>query len=194
MVLYVLLHVIIAHAEEPTEPLPGASAAATETTMEDMPTPAHVFHDVHNNFASIEPTNITIPPEWIARMAIYEIRINQILYRDGIIRPLLQQPEFQIFQSLYDEMVEFLELALAQRSLIAEADITNLIDSAISLQEFILKANMQSESANEFLNELMQEVLQVAKLCLALALIFFSIWLAIQIWRLIWYHFIQVWI
>ncbi|MCL2198878.1 MAG: hypothetical protein FWB80_08145 [Defluviitaleaceae bacterium] len=86
----------------------------------------------------LHTTQLGISPEWIARIAIHELRINQLLYRTPIINQILQLPEFGHFQSIHNEKIEFLELALSQRYLVAEADITNLIESMISLHEFLL--------------------------------------------------------
>jgi hypothetical protein len=145
IILYAIFFAFNALAEEyPSQP-------EAEIIIENMPETAHVLNDVHN--FSIAPSNIAAPPEWIARIAIHEMRINQILRRDVIIRRLLEMDELQIFLPLYEEMLEFLELALTQRHLIAEADITNLIDSTISMQEFLMletfRNNIQGETTAE---------------------------------------------
>jgi hypothetical protein len=148
--------------------------------IDNMPVSSHVIDDVHNFMFA--PANAAMPPEWLARIAIHEMRINQILYRDAIVRRLLEKDELQIFFPLYEEMLGFLQLALTQRHLIAEADITNLIDSTISLQEFLLletfRQNINGETVSELQSGFFHWALALmgVQIGLIIALVYAVVW------------------
>jgi hypothetical protein len=142
--------------------------AQTVFADEYPPAPDITQPQQQNNFANFAPSNSSMPPEWIARVAIHELRISQILNRHGIIMSVLQNEPFLAFQAIYAEKIEFLELALTQRHLVAESDITNLVDSTISLQEFIMLESIRNaisfDEHNEFYNRNLQEIIMVSSL------------------------------
>jgi hypothetical protein len=126
----------------------ATNARAEEPQMENMLPPGQVFHELHTANDTI---NELLYDFWTDRMipqAAFELRINQVLYRNAIIRPLLQKEQFQHIEPQYETAIFWLEYILARRHSvgisIAESDATKLIESTISLQEFLLLANQQT--------------------------------------------------
>jgi hypothetical protein len=163
LMIYIFLMKIQAHAEE-LHPMPYDESPLHHDISVFGETQSNEIAGINNaSLALIDP--LSIPPEWIARVAIHELRINQLLSRDEIIRTILQSEPFQAFEAIYDEKIEFLELALTQRHLIAEQDITNLIDSTISFQEFLLLESIRQTLQNELTTEnSIQEITMVSNL------------------------------
>ena len=172
-----------------------------ESTAENM-NPSSVHNDVYSDddWEWEEAPLPTMPPpepDWQQPITIVSIemweanllRIRTILKQDEIMRPLLQSPELQILQSVYNETIETLKTVNEPKNNkiyeIEGASLIIVIENAISLQEFILQSTIKKNI------EASDTKLAVILLILAITLV---IWLLIITLKCIYERFIQVWI
>jgi hypothetical protein len=187
IILYVLIISIPALAEEPETP-----------TTENMQSPLHVLPAVHNSDEwewetapppplppSTPPIHQAIELRPVEPWEITDLRIRQVISRDGIIRPLLQSPELQTLQLIYNEKIEMLrkthEPINNKMVGLNEPEFTILLNSTISLQEFILLTSInqkESYATNEAQNGFnhWQLALSGMGIALLIVLIFAKAW------------------
>jgi hypothetical protein len=127
ILVYVLLISVSAAADE--QPPLNEESQLTE----NMSAPLHVLREVHNSDGWLDRP--------IIRLELWEIqdlRIQQILRQDAIVRPLLESPELQTIKQIYERKLE----VLMNRWWYDFADIEALLGSTHALQDIILQAKI----------------------------------------------------
>jgi hypothetical protein len=178
-------------------------AEATEEPTENMQTPLHVFSDVHNFGALADEIYLPLPPPpppeppWrpppeeielipVPNYEVRHLRLQQVIFRDAIIRELLQSPELQPLQPPYDELYAMFKKTYSpingEQNAIDDPEYTMLIENIISFQEFILltvaNKRIQNVTANEPLlaSSLWQTGLAAVQIGLIIMVIFAILW------------------